>query len=72
MCGEQISRGSASTDRDHAICKHRDQAKRWTYIFAPRTGRASVVRAVIAPLWSTYEPRALGHAASEAERFASR
>ena len=41
---------------------------RWMYVFAPRAARASVVRAVIAPLWSVYERRALRLAASEAER----
>jgi hypothetical protein len=41
---------------------------RWTYVFQPRTGCASLVRAVIAPLWSAYERRALALAASEAER----
>jgi len=45
---------------------------RWMYVFAPRAARASVVRAVIAPLWSVYERRALGLAASEAERTTGR
>jgi Polyketide cyclase / dehydrase and lipid transport len=45
---------------------------RWMYVFAPRAARASVVRAVIAPLWSVYERRALSLAASEAERTTGR
>jgi Polyketide cyclase / dehydrase and lipid transport len=45
---------------------------RWMYVFAPRAARASVVRAVIAPLWSVYERRALSLAVSEAERTTGR
>lgn len=45
---------------------------RWMYVFAPRAARASVVRAVIAPVWSVYERRALSLAASEAERLTGR
>jgi hypothetical protein len=45
---------------------------RWRYVFAPCAARASVVRAVIAPLWGVYERRALRLAASEAERATSR
>jgi hypothetical protein len=45
-----------------------DTHVRWTYVFQPRTGFASVVRAAIAPLWSAYERRALALAVTEAER----
>jgi hypothetical protein len=45
---------------------------RWMYVFAPRAARAWLVRAVIAPLWSVYERRALSLAASEAERTIGR
>ena len=44
---------------------------RWTYIFQPHAARASLARATIAPLWSTYQRRALAHAITEAERSAS-
>jgi hypothetical protein len=39
---------------------------RWTYIFYPRTGRAAVVRAVVAPLWTVYQRRAMELAAQAA------
>lgn len=32
---------------------------RWMYVFVPRAARGWLVRAVIAPLWSVYERRAL-------------
>jgi Polyketide cyclase / dehydrase and lipid transport len=44
---------------------------RWTYIFEPRPARASLVRAVVAPLWSRYARQSLAHAISEAERAIS-
>jgi Polyketide cyclase / dehydrase and lipid transport len=40
---------------------------RWTYVFQPRPGRALLVRAAIAPLWTIYQRRALEHAIREAE-----
>jgi hypothetical protein len=45
---------------------------RWMYVFAPRAAHASVVRAVIAPVWSVCEHRALNLAANEAERTTGR
>jgi predicted membrane protein len=44
---------------------------RWTYVFQPYAGRASLVRAALAPLWRRYERQALAHAASEAEQVQS-
>jgi len=45
---------------------------RWTYVFEPRGGRAAIVRLLLAPLWRSYQRRALALAAAEAEAAAGR
>jgi polyketide cyclase/dehydrase/lipid transport protein len=44
-----------------------DTHVRWMYVFQPRAGRATLVRATVGPLWSAYARRALARAIREAE-----